>query len=304
VLPRLLWIGVGLVATLVVIWQASQAGWIRPPGPSSAPAVTRPATEGPNDSRRRPDSVIAEGRLVTYPGAEVAIAAELAGKIISLPVREKSVVRKGDSIAELNSDELRAWRDEASARIEEADAEIRFFGREVSRTRGLISRRAASDVELDINQRGLDTARAHRQGAIASQRRYDALIAKTRITAPIDGVITARFVQPGETVDVGTRLVTIVDLKRVRIEAEVDEFDIGGITLGADVRVSAEGFPGLTWRGQVEEIPDAVVGRHLRPEDTARPVDTRVLLVKIALLESTPLKLGQRIEVEIVKVHR
>ena len=117
-------------------------------------------------------------------------------------------------------------------------------------------------------------------------------------------MITARFVQPGETVDVGTRLVTIVDLKRVRIEAEVDEFDIGGITLGADVRVSAEGFPGLTWRGQVEEVPDTVVGRHLRPEDTARPVDTRVLLVKIVLLESTPLKLGQRIEVEIVKVHR
>jgi HlyD family secretion protein len=300
-LQRLLWIGMGLVATLVVIWQASQAGWIRPPGPMSAQAVTSPATEGPKDSRRRPDSVIAEGRLVTYPGAEVVIAAELAGKIIGLPVREKSVVRKGDSIAELNSDELRAGRDEASARIEEAEAEIRFFDREVSRTKGLISRRAASDVELDTNQRGLDTARARRQAAIASQRRHESLIAKTRITAPIDGVIIARFVQPGETVDVGTHLVTIADLKRVRIEAEVDEFDIGGISLGADVRVSAEGFPGLTWRGRVEEIPDTVVGRHLRPEDTARPVDTRVLLVKIALLESTPLKLGQRIEVEIIK---
>jgi RND family efflux transporter MFP subunit len=238
---------------------------------------------------------------VTYPGAEVIVAAELAGKIIHLPVREKSVVRKGESIAELNSEELRAWRAEASARIEEAEADIRFFDREVTRTRGLLSRRAASEVELDINQRGLDTAHARRQGAIASQRRYDALIAKTRITAPIDGVISARFVQPGETVDVGTRLLTIVDLKRVRIEAEVDEFDIGGISLGADVKVSAEGFPGLAWRGQVEEIPDTVVGRHLRPEDTARPVDTRVLLTKIALLEPTPLKLGQRIEVQIVK---
>ena len=69
---------------------------------------------------------------MTYPGAEVVIAAELAGKIISLPVREKSVVRKGDSIAELNSDELRASRDEAAARIDEAEAEIRFFDREVS----------------------------------------------------------------------------------------------------------------------------------------------------------------------------
>jgi hypothetical protein len=90
-------------------------------------------------------------------------------------------------------------------------------------------------------------------------------------------------------------------LKRVRVEAEVDEVDFGGIALGAIVTISAEGFPGRIWRGHVEEIPDVVVGRHLRPEDTARPVDTRVLLVKIGLLEPTPLKLGQRIEVEIVK---
>ena len=74
--------------------------------------------------------------------------------------------------------------------------------------------------------------------------------------------------------------------------------------MGRIARVSAEGFQGLTWRGQVDEDPDAVVGRQLRPEDTARPVDTRVLLVKIALLEPTPLKLGQRIEMEIVKVGR
>jgi multidrug resistance efflux pump len=92
--------------------------------------------------------VRAEGRLVTYPGAEVVIATELAGLIVRLPVQEKSVVRKGDLIAELKSDELQAWRAEAHARIEEAGADIRFFEREVQRTRGLISRRAASDVAI------------------------------------------------------------------------------------------------------------------------------------------------------------
>ena len=96
-------------------------------------------------------------------------------------------------------------------------------------------------------------------------------------------------------------MVTLADLHRVRVEAEVDEIDFGGIALGAEATISAEGFPGRTWRGRVEEIPDVVVGRHLRPEDTCRPVDTRVLLVKIALLEPTPLKLGQRIEVRIAR---
>src|SRR2546430_2456327 len=116
---KILWSGVGMVLTLVVIWQAGQAGWVRPPAPR---AGSGPAANGPGSPRVRPDSVIAEGRLVTYPGAEVMIATELAGMIVSLPVQEKSVVGKGELIAELKSDELQAASAEALARIEEAEA--------------------------------------------------------------------------------------------------------------------------------------------------------------------------------------
>ncbi|HVY61402.1 MAG TPA: efflux RND transporter periplasmic adaptor subunit, partial [Planctomycetota bacterium] len=111
--------------------------------------------------------------------------------------------------------------------------------------------------------------------------------------------VIARAAQPGETVQPGARLVTIANLARERIEADVDEYDAGRVTLGAEVTVAAEGHPGKTWRGRVEEIPDAVVGRRLRPQDPAAPADTRVLVVKVALLEPAPLKLGQRVEVAI-----
>ena len=94
---------------------------------------------------------------------------------------------------------------------------------------------------------------------------------------------------------------TIADLKKLRIEAEVDEFDAGRVTLGAEVVVKAEGFDDQQWRGIVEEIPDSVIARKLKPEDPGRPSDTRVLMVKVALQEKTPLKLGQRVEVEILK---
>ena len=59
------------------------------------------------------------------------------------------------------------------------------------------------------------------------------------------------------------------------------------------------GFDGKQWRGTIEEIPDAVTSRRLKPLDASKPIDTRVLLVKIALNEPTPLKLGQRVEVQI-----
>jgi hypothetical protein len=53
------------------------------------------------------------------------------------------------------------------------------------------------------------------------------------------------------------------------------------------------------WNGTVEEIPDSVVGRRTRPADPGRPIDARVLPVKISLAGQAPLKLGQRVDVGI-----
>lgn len=155
----------------------------------------------------------------------------------------------------------------------------------------------APSVNVPVSRRA--ASRARRRAAVAARDRFGALLAKTRITSPIDVVVIARFADPGETLGVAAPPVTVADLTRVRVEAEVDEIDFAGLALGAEAIVSAEGFPGQTWRGRVGEIPGVVVGRALRLEDTRRPVDTRVLLVKIAPLEPTPLKLGQRVGVRI-----
>jgi multidrug efflux pump subunit AcrA (membrane-fusion protein) len=294
---KLIWPGTGLLLTILVLWHAGRAGWT-PPRPPAA-AGGDPDGQAPGGRAPRRDHTVAEGRLVAYPGAEVVVSAEVMGLILDLPVAEKSVVRKGDLIASLKSDELRAARAEARAKVAEAEADIRHAEREVVRAERLEARRAGTMSELDTYQKNLATARARREAASASCDRLDALIDKTRIMAPIAGTVIARHAHPGEVVNAGTRLVTVADLARVRVEAEVDEFDVGRVALGSEVLVTAEGYPGAFWRGHVEEIPDAVIGRGIRPEDPGRPVDLRVLLVKIALDEPTPLKLGQRVEVEI-----
>jgi RND family efflux transporter MFP subunit len=242
------------------------------------------------------ERVIAEGRVVTYPGAEVTLGTEVAGTIVSLPVKEKSVVRRGDLIAELRANDLRASLEEARARIAEADADCAHFDRELHRAQRLLGGQAAAQQDFESWRHNRDAARARKEAAAAAVVRLEAQIEKTQVRAPIDGVVTARMVHPGETVEAGTRLVTVVDLSRVRVEAEVDEFDTGRIHLDGDVTITAEGYNSMKWRGRVEEIPDCVVGRRLKPEDPSRPTDTRVLLVKIAFQEGNPLKLGQRVE--------
>jgi HlyD family secretion protein len=101
----------------------------------------------------------------------------------------------------------------------------------------------------------------------------------------------------GETIAVGSRLFEICQMTKLRIEGEVDEFDLPHIGIGAKVLIRAEGRQ-EAWAGHVTEIPAQVVGRKLKPQDPARPSDTRVLLVKIAIDGAAPLKLGQRVELE------
>jgi RND family efflux transporter MFP subunit len=287
----------GLIVTSGLVWQSSHASsrlrdWMPPPQPS---AVRDPGSP-------RPSRVVAEGRVVAYPGAEVVVGTEVAGLVLKVAVEEKAVVRQGDLLAELNAADLRASRAEAIARIAEAEADIQFAERELARDRALLVRNAGTPQNVDTNRRALDAARARRAAAAATRERFDALIAKTQITAPIAGVVTARVVHPGETVDAGAPVVTIANLDRLRIEAEVDEFDTALVALGAPVAITAEGYGAAVWPGRVEEVPDAVVARRLRPEDPGRPIDSRVLPVKIAFQARAPLKLGQRVEVAIDSV--
>ena len=243
--------------------------------------------------------VAAEGRIVAYPGAEVVVGTDLGGTIVSLKVQEKEKVRRGQLLAELRSDDHRAELDEARARVVEADADIRLAQAEVERARTLWDKAVGSKQALDKAERDADAARARRATAAATAQRLEAVLAKTRIVSPIDGVVIARQAQAGETLEPGQKIVTIADLSRMRVEAELDEFDAGRVRLNDEVRVTAEGYDGKSWRAKVEEIPDSVVGRRLKPQDPGKPEDTRVLLVKIALLEPTPLKLGQRVEIRI-----
>lgn len=262
-------------------------------------SATRPKPAAPRrDTLEAKPRVIAEGRVVTYPGAEVTIGTDVGGTIARLMVAEKDTVRRGQTIAVLSAGDTRAALSVARARVGEADADIRLFQAEAGRAKSLWQVDVGSRQAWEKSERDVDAARARRASVAAEVNRLEALVEKTVITAPIDGVVLERHVQAGETVALGDAILSVANLDRTRIEAEIDEFDIARIHHGARVEVSAEGFQ-QTWPGTIEEIPDAVVNRRIKPQDPAKPIDARVLLVKIAFAAPTPLKLGQRVEVRI-----
>ncbi len=247
-----------------------------------------------------PARVVADGRVVSRPGAEVTVGTALGGLVVEVRAREKAWVRKGEFLVRLRSADQDAAVAEAEGRLAEADAELGFQKREVTRrAKAAIDTRQFS-AEVEAGRRDFEIATARRKTAAAVLDQARSAQAQTRIEAPIDGVILACLIQPGETAEPGARLVTVCDLTRTRVEAEVDEFDAQRVALGSDVLITAEGHGTTVWRGTVEEIPDSVSNRSIRPDDPGRPTDTGVLLVKIAPASPIPLKLGQQVSVEIM----
>ncbi len=244
-------------------------------------------------------SLRAEGRLVTYPGAEVVVGTDVGGTLAKVVVAEGTKVKKGDLLVEIDSSEQRAALAEARARAAEADVDAKFLDVELDRSERLVSSGAIGKATLDKSQHDRDAAKARLHEASATAQRLSVVVGKSRITTPIDGVVVDRLVEQGETVAAGAQIVRIADLSRTRIEAEVDESDAGRVALGQPVTLSVEGYPHAAWKGHVEEVPDTVTSRRLKPEDPGRPSDTRVLLVKVALDEAVPFKLGQRVQIEI-----
>jgi RND family efflux transporter MFP subunit len=261
-----------------------------------ASSVIPVAAAEPKAGERR---ILAEGRVVAYPGGEVTLAAELPGKLVKLGVKERDRVKQGDVVAELDVEEQLAALTEANARVRESDSDILYLGKEKERSELLFGQRVVAEAERDRSTHAARSAERRRASLLAGAARIRTVIEKSKIATPRSGVVTARFVDEGEMVHAGQPLLTVVDLDARRIEAEVGEFDAGRVRVGQTAKIRAEGYANQVWSARVEEIPDVVVPRSLRPLDPASPVDTRVLLVKLALAEALPLKLGQRVEVDI-----
>lgn len=128
-----------------------------------------------------------------------------------------------------------------------------------------------------------------------------ALLEKTFITAPLSGKVIRKNLERGEITskEMLTSLVTIADVKRVWVNAEIDETDIGRIRIGDKAEVTSDAYPGKVFQGVVQEIADYVGARTVQPNNPSKILDMKVIQVKIGLQEDVPFILGMTVDVRI-----
>jgi len=229
--------------------------------------------------------VSAPGEL--EPLVKVDISSEVSARIEELPFREGDEVHKGDLIVKLDDRDLQAALKSAQARRDSEDYRLRseearlaglfsnlsFAARELERKQSLFDTGDVSQKSLDDAQQSADDldanveAAKHTISVIESSRsaleaniaRAEDALANTVIHSPMDGVITMLEMEVGEQVlgtlsNMGTQIMTIADLTRMILKADIAESDIAAIAVDQKARVHINAYPDLVFEGVVARI--------------------------------------------------
>lgn len=252
-----------LVAAVAVIALLGGAAWViqsrkapRPaaPAPSATTRVMELAPMDLGDVVRGPleQSIPLSGTLQPY--ARTVVKSKVAGEVRDVRVREGTTVRRGDLLAELDDTELRARVAEKRASLEAARAQLDLARKNWAMNEQLLEQKFISRNAADTVASSVEVAQANVRVAEAQLEVARKALADARVVAPMSGIVAERFSLPGEKVPVDARIVSLVDLSRLELEADVPASDIGLVAVGAAVTFRIEGLPDRAFEGRVERI--------------------------------------------------
>jgi HlyD family secretion protein len=273
-------VGVALVAAAVIaanLWYARD----------TSPGVT---VEGIK-VRDLEAIVSASGKI--QPKRLVNISAETPGRVVELAVNEGDIVKRGQFLLQIDPKSLRTRVDSGTASLDAAGAsleqsrqsvqtarvQVEQAARNLARQRELWSqqlntrealeraenevRAAESTLQEREKQVSAQAARIEQERAGLESARYD--LSKVRLESPIDGIVTRRNIQQGETAVIGTMnnagtvLLTLADMSVIQAEVEVDETNIPQVSLGQRAKVIIDALQDKTFYGKVTEIGNSPI---------------------------------------------
>jgi RND family efflux transporter MFP subunit len=188
------------------------------------------------------------------------VKARVAGELQSLSVREGDRVQAGQLLARVDSTEYQARTLQAQQQAESAKAQVDIAQRAFDNNRKLVDQGFISQTALESSSASLAAAQASYRAGLAAVDIARKSLEDTALRAPITGQIAQRLAQAGERVGVDARILEVVDLSQLEVEASVAASDSMAVQVGQTVRLKVEGS-GNSYSGKVARInPSAVAG--------------------------------------------
>ncbi len=263
------------VAVVVVAALAAGGAWLM--SGSRGPSVvyaTQPVSDGDLTV-----TVTATGTV--EPTNQVAISSELSGTVRSVLVDYNDTVKKGEVLAKLDTDTLKANLALAQATlaarradVAQAQATVHETAIALKRAGDLVARNVSSQSTLDSANADSERAQAAVAAAEANAKIAEANVsiaetnlAKAEIVSPIDGVVLSRDAEPGQIVASSLSAPTLFtlaeDLKNMQLEVGIDEADMGKVKHGDTATFTVEAFPGHSFPATIQQVrysPQTVEG--------------------------------------------
>ena len=169
------------------------------------------------------------------------IKARVAGELEGLSVREGDFVKAGQVIARIDSTEYQSRVRQAREQAEASRAQVEVVQRQYDNNKALVDQGFISRTALDTSLANLNAARATYQAAQAATELASKTLGDTVLRAPIAGQVSQRLAQPGERVGVDARIVELVDLSQLELEAALGASDAALVRIGQTATLQIEG---------------------------------------------------------------
>ena len=241
------WIAIGVVAVIIIAWFLLRGG-------KKEDKVSFETAKVENTSIHT--SITATGTI--EPVTSVTVGTQVSGIVSKLYVDYNSIVKKGQVIAELDRTNLISELNTARANLSSAQSTAAYELSNFNRYKTLYEKGLVSADEFESAQLSYLKAKEQVNTSRENVQKAQTNLGYATITSPIDGVILSKSVEEGQTVAASFNtpelFVIAQDLTDMRVIADIDEADIGGVKEGQRVSFTVDAFPEDTFEGQVTQV--------------------------------------------------
>ncbi|MBU6472656.1 MAG: efflux RND transporter periplasmic adaptor subunit, partial [Alphaproteobacteria bacterium] len=207
---------------------------------------------------RGPLSIIVSATGTLAPSDQVDVGAEVSGRLDAVNVDYNDKVKKGEVLAQINTDQITAQLDQAKATLAQAEATVVQNALTLKRYRALVKVNGISPQALDGAIADLARAKANVALGKAQVDQYQTQLSKTTIRSPIDGVVLDRKVSAGQTVIAALQtpvLFTLAsDLARMELDVDIDEADVGQVHAGQRATFTVDAYPSRIFNADLTAV--------------------------------------------------
>jgi HlyD family secretion protein len=188
----------------------------------------------------------------------VNVGTQVSGVIEKIFVDFNSQVKKGQLLAQLDETPLLAQLEQSKASVDQAEAQVKYQKATYDRYKALIAKKLIAQSDFDLAEYNYNNSLGSLSNAKSMYDKNKINLSYARIYSPIDGIILDRAVDEGQTVAASFNTPTLFsianDLTQMRVEAKIDEADIGQVQMNQRLTFTVDAYPDLKFDGSVTEI--------------------------------------------------